>query len=248
MKQIRITSSIICAILAANTRSAPPEAASSAYPTGTHRQLVRKFYTAADGLPADDIRAVAVARNGLVLVSCSNSLGRLDGERWRQETGPAGVSALFAPLRGPEALAGASNGVWSLSQDRWQKEEGSPAGAIAFAAEPDGTPWVLAPSGVWRRTDRWTRVHDTADDEMDRARSLLPLGPDDVLIASRTGLFGLMGKRKYWLSLEVRPGGLLSRDTRAVTRQDRDHFLVATDKGLNVSDGTRGWHAFSGAD
>lgn len=249
---------IVCVFfLSANGESAEAKTAANAesrtamaipYPTGSHRQLVRKFYSTMDGLPADEVQAVALTREKVVLMAGSNVVARLDGDRWRKETGLSAVTALFAPARGPEAFAGATNGVWSLSGDHWEKEEGSPERVIAFAAEPDGTPWALAPSGVWRRTDRWARVNDTDDDEMFGGRSLLPLGPDDVLIAARTGLFGLAGKRKYWLSLEVRPDGLLSTDTRAVARLDRDHFLVATDKGLNVSDGGRGWHAFTGAD
>ncbi len=218
------------------------------FPTGTHRQLVREFYTTADGLPALDVRAVTVTRSGTVLAACGSDLSRLDGEHWVKETGPAGVTALFAPTQGPEALAGAANGVWTFANNSWQQEMGSPEGVITFAAEPDGTPWALAPSGVWRRAEGWKRVHTVEDDQMFGPRDLLPTGPDDVLVASETGLYGLMGKRKYWLAFEIRPGGLLSANTRAVERFDRDHFLVATDKGLNLSNGTRGWHAFTGAE
>jgi hypothetical protein len=216
------------------------------FPTGTHLQLVRKFYTAADGLPDDDVRAVTVTRNGTVLVACAKGLTHLDGERWVKEIGPAGVTALFAPAEGPDAMAGATNGVWALENNSWRQESGGPEGVIAFAAEPDGTPWALAPSGVWRRADGWKLVHEVEDDMMFGPRDLLPTGPDEVLIASQTGLYRLMGKRKYWLAFEIRPGGLLSADTRSVERFDRDHFLVATGKGLNLSNGMRGWHSFTG--
>lgn len=218
------------------------------YLTGSHLQLVRKFYTTADGLPSDDIRDATVTRNGGVFAATGKGITRFENDRWIKETGPSGVTALFAPAQGAEALAGATNGVWAFISGIWRKEESSPAGVIAFAAEPDGTPWALATSGVWRRTNGWTRIHLIDDDVMTGARSLLPSGSAEVFVASETGLFGLMGKRKYWLDLEVRPGGLLSANTRALARFDRDHFLVATDKGLNLSNGTRGWHAFTGAE
>jgi len=57
-----------------------------------------------------------------------------------------------------------------------------------------------------------------------------------------------MGKRKYWLGLEIRPGGLLSSKVRALARLDADHFLIATDKGFNLSNGTTGWNKFTGAE
>ena len=218
------------------------------YPTGSHLQLVRSFFTTAQGLPSDDIRAVSVARDGIVLAAAGNGLARLEGERWPRQTGPSGVSALFAPMQGPTALAGATNGIWALNNGQWQLEDGSPSGVIAFAAEPDGIPWALAPSGVWRRDKAWKRVHTIEDDVMAQPRHLLPQGSNEVLIAADTGLFALAGKRRYWLKLEVRPGGLLSSRARALAWLDRDHFLVATDKGLNLSNGERGWASFTGAE
>ena len=217
-------------------------------PAGEHLQLVRTFFTTADGLPADDIRAVAVTRGETVLVADGKTVARKDGDRWTREAGPMGVSALFAPAKGPQALAGATNGVWVFTSEGWRLEEKSPAGVLAFADEPDGTPWALAPSGVWRRVNGWTQIHGIEDDVMMGARGLLPSGPEDVLIAAETGLFGLMGKRKYWLDHEIRSGGLLSGNVRALGRLNADHFLVATDKGLNLSNGKRGWRAFTGAE
>jgi len=228
--------------------SATNATAPAPFPTGSHLQLVREFYTTADGLEGDDIRAVTVTRGGLVFAASGGALARLDGERWTKQTGPVEVTALFAPAQGPDALAGATNGVWAFAGGQWQLQPGSPARAIAFAAEPDGTPWVMAPSGVFRWTNGWKFIHVVDDDDMAEPRSLLPAGPQDVLVAAETGLFGMMGKRRYWLSLEVRPGGLMSRRTRALAWLDRTHFLVATDKGINVSNGARSWQAFTGAE
>jgi len=220
----------------------------TAFPTATHQQLVRTFYTTADGLPADEVRAVAVTHDGVTLAAAGDAVVRLDNGRWVKETGPTAVTALFTPAKGVELFAGAANGVWSFSKGSWQREEGSPDRVIGFAAEPDGTPWALAPSGVWRRDDTWKLIHVVTDDAMKDPRSLLPTGPEDAFVASATGLYGLMGKRKYWLDLEVRPGELLSAGTRALARLDYQHFLVATDKGLNLTDGQQGWHSFTGGE
>jgi hypothetical protein len=211
-----------------------------AFQTGTHLQLVRRT----EGLPAEEIRAVAVTRDGVVLAAAGKILVRIDGE---VQKGPSHVTALFAPADGPRAFAGASNGVWALSGGQWQLEQGSPAGVIAFAAEPNGLPWALAPTGVWRRTTNWTLIH-TLDEDTLEPHALLPRGPDDVLLAAESGLFGLMGKRRYWLGLEVHPGGLLSPHARGLAWLGREHFLVATDKGLNISNGSRGWQSLTGAE
>src|ERR1043166_3561372 len=78
------------------------------YPTGSHLQLVRRIFTAADGLPGDGIRAVTASRDGIILAATGNGLARLKDERWVKELGPGGVGALFAPVQGPSALAGGS--------------------------------------------------------------------------------------------------------------------------------------------
>jgi hypothetical protein len=216
------------------------------YPTGSHLQLVRRFFTTAEGLPADEVRAVAVTRDGAVLAAAGKELALLQSERWVKQKGPSEISALHAPTEGASALAGASNGVWALNNGQWQIEEGGPANVIAFAAEPGGIPWALAPSGVWRREKTWKRIHTVDDDVLAEPHSLLPAGSNEVLVAAETGLFALAGKRRYWLKLEVSPGTLLSSRARGVAWLDRDHFLVATDKGLNLSSGARGWSSFTG--
>src|SRR5438552_9159726 len=106
------------------------------YPTGSHLQLVRQFFTAANGLPGDDIRAVAVTREGVVLAANDEGVARLQGERWVKVAGPPGARALFAPIQGPSALAGASNGVWGLNDGHWQLEAENPVNVISFAADP----------------------------------------------------------------------------------------------------------------
>src|SRR5947208_524783 len=102
-------SSVIALFLfavAAPSRGAEPAAASSPsiptvpYPTGSHLQLVRRFFTAADGLPGDEIRSVAAARDGTALAATANGVALLEGERWVKQAGLAEVSALFAPVQG----------------------------------------------------------------------------------------------------------------------------------------------------
>src|SRR5213075_318729 len=82
------------------------------YPTGAHSQRVRKFFTSAEGLPADQIQAVAALRDGSVIAVTSNSLAQLQENRWNVVRGPTGATALFAPTDGPIAFAGATNGIW----------------------------------------------------------------------------------------------------------------------------------------
>jgi hypothetical protein len=169
-------------------------------------------------------------------------MARKEGERWLKDSGPSGVKALFSPAGGGESLAGAADAVWRLADGRWRREEKSPAGVVAFAADPGGALWALAPSGGWRQRDGWELVNEM-DEDMGRPRKICAAGPEDVYVAAEKGLFALMGKRKYWLSVEVRPGGLLSSDVRDVALFGAGQLLVATDRGLNITDGAKGWYS-----
>jgi hypothetical protein len=117
---------------------------------------------------------------------------------------------------------------------------------MAFSAEPGGVPWALAPSGVWRKEKAWKLIQNIEDDVLADPHDLLPGGSNEVFVAAETGLFARAGKRPYWLGLEVRSPGLLSAKVRALAWLGQDNFLIATDKGLNLSNGARGWHSFTG--
>ena len=247
MNSTLVTTTVLAALLLSFSNIEGAEI-SLPYPTGTYPQTVRKFFTTADGLPGDDISAIAVTRDASVFVAASNRVARLEKERWTIENSPAGTGALFAPAHGPQVLAGATNGVWTFLDNRWKHEEGGPAEVNAFASEPGGAVWALAPSGVWRRENGWHLINKIEDDVLAQPHALLPRGSNDVLVAAETGLFALVGKRRYWLAFEVRPGGLLSARVQSIAALDSDHFLAATDKGLNLSNGARGWQSFSGAE
>jgi len=218
------------------------------YRTGNHLQRVRKFFTTADGLPGDEIQGVTVTRDGIALAVASNQVARLENGTWQVESEFGGVSAVFASREGPGAVIGSTKGVASWAENRWRVEEGSPQDVMAFAAEPHGVIWALAPSGVWRRDAGWKLINKIEDDVLAQPHGFLPRGSNDVLLAAETGLFSLVGKRHYWLGFEIRPGGLLSSRARAIAALDENHFLVATDKGLNLSNGDRGWQSFTGAE
>lgn len=218
------------------------------FPTAVHQQLVRTAYTQEQGLSSNEVHAMAITRSGVVWAAVGETVARFDGDRWFEQPGPTIVTALVGGPAGEELIAGAADGVWTFAQGRWHKEPESPEAVIAFAAEPGGAVWALAGSGIWRRDGAWNRIHTLHPTRMTEPHGLLPTGTGDVLVATETGLFELMGKRKYWMDFEVRPGGLMSHKTRALARLNADHFLVATDKGLQVTNGLRGWRTITGTD
>ena len=137
---------------------------------------MRQFYTGAEGLPADQIRSLAVTREGLVIVAASNSVSRLEGDRWNAVNGPAGVTSLFAPCSRTSCARGSYE--WHLGFHRRKVEPGTaePRTVMCFAAEPGGIVWAMAPSGVWRRENGWKLVNSIEDDVMAQPHAFLPRG------------------------------------------------------------------------
>jgi hypothetical protein len=73
-------------ILGASSFASPPDRLP--LPTGTHLQLVRRFYSAIDGLSSNSVSALAVSRSGVVRAAAGGQAARLDGDRWIAEPGP----------------------------------------------------------------------------------------------------------------------------------------------------------------
>ena len=214
--------------------------------TGSHLQLVRTFYMTGDDSPGGAIRSVAASATDVWAVSAEGELVHLEKGRWTRRAIPSRVNTVFALPGGAGFLAGTQDTVQETAGGNWRKMDSGPTGVTAFCAEPDGGIWALEPRGVWRRDGDWRRIH-VVDESLGAAWAICALGPQDVYLASSKGLHGLMGKRKYWMSLEVRPGGLLSAEVRGLARLDGRHFLVATERGLNITNGLRGWRALTAA-
>jgi hypothetical protein len=217
------------------------------FPTGTHRQLVRTATTRADGLPSDEVQGIAAGSDGAAWAVAAGKVVRWNGERWTDVRAPSGVTAVMASRSGSHVFIGAPDGVLEWSGGEWRGASG-PKSVIAFAESADETPWALASSGVWRFDQTWKLVHELHPTRMHEPRSLLPTGDDDTYVLAESGLFELMGKRKYWMDLEVRGEGLASRKLRALARLGADHVLVATDQGLQITNGLRGWRMITAAE
>src|SRR5437667_11641075 len=81
----------LLALQAVPMRGAPAETSAPApFPTGAHLQLVRECFTTAAGLPGEDIRAVAVTRDGILCAATDKGLVHLEPRRWLNIPGPSG--------------------------------------------------------------------------------------------------------------------------------------------------------------
>ena len=193
--------------------------------------------TAADGLPALDVQAVAVGSNDRVLAATEHGVGILSGDRvvGTLPAAPVGVVTDLAFDTAGTLWAGGSTGLARLRGDRWERV-GEPAEVTRVAPiEPHGGLWVGTMSGLWRlEEDDVVREHrverglpgeavlDVVPSGEDRALALLDLGGETM--------FGWYdGQRWYGYGVEqtIRPVGL--------ARREEDVLLVTDDGAWHVA-------------
>lgn len=215
---------------------------------GRFPQLERTFYTTRDGLPADEVTALAIAA-GTVWVGTRSGLARRVGERFEIVAGcgascPAAepVTMLHADRLG-RLWVSAGGGLYRLQDGEWSKDSfGQPA--VALAEDDDGTLWAASPEALYRHArNGWERVTVFGRASV---RSLAAIGSKGVYAATDAGLFALSGKRPHWFKITARGGGLASDDLRGMASDRWAHLWIATDKGVYIHDDTDQFYLLDG--
>ncbi|MCS6859023.1 MAG: hypothetical protein NZT92_01735 [Abditibacteriales bacterium] len=221
------------------------ESAMQPYHVGTFLQPVRKFYTIADGLPSNNVRALALDAQGRVYAATDKGVAVFDGKQW--ETESQEKVNLFFTDRSRTLWAATEMGVLRRSEGNWQREENAPGGIVAMSEDDKGRLFAVTAQRLYvRHKNGWAEIRNTQG----TPRGICAYGDGELLVTTDMSLQGLWGKRPTWLSIQPSADGLLSADTRAIVRlrSDANHFLITTDKGINLYDGNKGWHRITGAE
>jgi len=246
---LRTIASLAFAVLAAAARG--DERTALSVPAGLDSAEVRETFTAAQGLPSDDILSLAVAADGTIAAGTPEGLALFDGARWRVVDGVPGPVTRVA-ARGPASvLAAAGTRLFEVAS--------SGEGPVAIAEFPEGlrgadalrdlagTPRILAAgsAGLFERHEGHWRAIPILDKTRDIAG--IDTAPDGRLaVAARDGLFvadvdgnwtPLVPKtdRQAWAPIDV-AGVAFDTDGR---------LWFAGLQGVGVWDGTA-WKLFTG--
>lgn len=176
-------------------------------PNATHVQYTVASWTDQDGLPSNQIRAMAQDRDGYLWLGTGAGLVRFDGVTfiaWKGKGAPslqeAEVTALCAARDG-SLWIGIDDGRVSRLRDgqvvNFSPEDGLPRGRLKFLEDDGGTIWTGGGGGVSRfRNNRWERVRigDTPVQLVlalyeDRSRNLW-LGTPSAIFLQRAGTEG----------------------------------------------------------
>lgn len=203
-------------------------------------QEQRTEHTSRNGLPADDVRAVAATGAGAVYAGTSKGLVKFENGAWRLIR-PEPTELLAA--RGAQVIAVAGGDLVFLGNDAVEGRVSLPADA----------PRALAACGdVWLGGNRLYRVQGSAlQAEAGAPEQIqgLSCAPDGmVAVAARGGLF-LGRKGGPWVAQYPWQGARswAPKDVRAVAFDARRRLWFASPQGAGVLDGSS-WRLFDGAD
>lgn len=203
----------------------------------------------ADGLPSDDVRAVAADARGALWFATAAGLAERRAEGlWTAFTTVDGLGS--NDLRDIALLP--DGGLWIAtpaglsvrdSAGAFSVISAGPAGLIdpdvkAVAADARGNGWAATPTGISRRGfDGIWRSWTVADGVPGGAPGDLAIGPDAMVAlatASGVGIFDGDAWHSYGAA-----DGLPSADVRGVAWDGENRLYAATSAGLGVWDGRR---------
>ncbi|MBD2861507.1 ligand-binding sensor domain-containing protein [Paenibacillus oceani] len=224
--------------------------ARATYLLGRYPQLERTLYTTRQGLPSDEVNAVALAA-GTVWAGTSAGLARLSGDGWEavdggREDGPqAGeaVSMLLADREG-SLWVSAGDALYRFRRGKWS-QDGPDGRVVAMTQDDDGAYWAATPEALYRSGAKsWERI---AAFGRAQVRDIAVLGQGNVYASTDSGLLALSGKRPHWFKMEARDRGIDTDDLRGLSADKWGHLWIASDKGICIHDNTDLFYKLDGS-
>ncbi len=116
---------------------------------GAFLQQVRTNFTVADGLPAEDVSAVAVAVDGSVFAGTSRGLARFAGGKWHAVAAFRGAPVEALAARDTDVFVVSGGALWRLRQDQSVRLAALPQGVAARALSADGGLLLATDAGLF---------------------------------------------------------------------------------------------------
>lgn len=211
---------------------------------GEFPQEVRVAYAAKDGLPSDDVRAVAVAASGDVYAGTASGLARFSNGAW------ATVAADGEPV---EQVAASGDDVWFISAGKLNRLHGE-SWALPSAKVNQmvvGAKSLLATDAGLYLLVKQKFVLDASLARLlgsDKAVRQVAVSADGrTAVAALTGLY-VKAAQGNWSAVDPRAGvrSWAPYDVRAVAFDSNGRLWFASPQGVGCE--ANGWHLYTGAD
>jgi len=208
---------------------------------GTFSAEVRHVFTAAQGLPSNSVRCVAIAGATIYAGTDQGLAVSLDGAKWRTAPGISGHPVEACAAAGDQAAFTFDGGLYKLAGGRLERlgaVSGTPT-AIAMAA---GKIYLATSIGIFEGS----RAIPLPADKLEVRQ--LAVGPNGALaVAASEGLY--IRSAGKWTAQFPREGvrSWASFDSRGVGYDRQGRLWIATPQGAGCLDGSK-WRLITGAE
>lgn len=242
---------IVVTALAAQAALAAEEAVKS-IEVGTYPQEVKSFYTSTDGLPSNEVLALAVASGKTVYAGTSQGLARLDEGAWRAVDGMTGAPVSLVAA----GQAGGKDVVAALFRGNVAVLDGPalplPGGVNesqchALAVAEDGTLYLATDKGLWLgREGSFSAAEDLNDALGDQKQvNAVAVSGTNVAVGAVSGLFLLSGGVPQQLFPRQDVRSWAPTDVRAVAFDTQGDLWFASLQGAGKRSGNS-WTLYTG--
>ncbi|MBX7221987.1 MAG: hypothetical protein K1Y36_18695 [Blastocatellia bacterium] len=205
----------------------------------SHAFSTHRSWQAEHGLPQNSVQAITQTRDGYLWLATFGGLARFDGVRFRTyNTGNTPnfttnrLLTLFQDRAGRLWIGGEGGALMCLEADRVQPfglAEGVPQSNIAAICEtPDGTLWIGADDGLFRREGaRFVRA-DSPATGANRVIALWPTPDGRIFFGRKEGVFVLHNGQTA--ALQLLPQAALT----CLFRDRQNRFWIGSEWGVFV--------------
>ena len=211
---------------------------------GTFPEEFRRAYTVKDGLPSDDVRALAIKASGDVYAATARGLARFSAGKWT--TSSANGEAV-------EQVAARGDGIWYISNGRLIHLHGA-----SFTLPPAKVNHIAISEKTFLATDAGLYILSgkkfVLDSRLARLlgsekaiRQVAVAADGRIAVAAAGGLFLKQGNGA-WGAVNPRNStcSWALYDVRGVAFDSRNRLWFSSVQGAGCEDGE--WHLYTGAD
>ncbi|MBI4557968.1 MAG: hypothetical protein HY706_10335 [Candidatus Hydrogenedentes bacterium] len=233
----------------------------AAIAVGKFGQEVRTFYTTAEGLPSDEVNAVAVGADGTVYAATAKGLAGFSNGNWSVLVPDTAVYLVTTDPRGGVHFLedGGLSGISGVGPSMGRKHtplHGSIADAasVRCIAVPRGALFLGADSGFYVTSDVGAmNASNELDDLLGADKSIRDFATTadgkSFAVAAAAGVFANDGTGADWKAVNPRQQEKCwnSCDARGVAYDEKSRLWVAMPQGVACLDGET-WELFTGHD
>ncbi|HQK73339.1 MAG TPA: two-component regulator propeller domain-containing protein [Clostridiales bacterium] len=214
------------------------------YYNGEFIQRSRDLYTVTEGLPSDDILALAYDKNGVLYAGTAKGPARLENGVFAPVKLPGEAAAatqmLFTDAQGT-LWAGAGSTLFTLTGKKAAAVQGFGEPIAAMAQGEDGRLWLATEDNLYLRENSRSDFTFYLDIP-GTATSLAVNGSRNVYAGTeRSGLLAISGKRQHWSELLAQFCPIPDNRVLSVAFDSVGYLWVGTGAGLCVYDGKSNW-------